>query len=252
MIKKFGVFVFLGVMLAFFNTPAVAQFEGKIVFNSYEVNSDGAQNQNDQFSMYLTRDRILLEGKNQYSVVGSIQTEGVLVRLDFEDFVFLTGDQSAMKISKKDIDAMMNMFGNGNATNGNASMDHQVDYKRTGETQQINGYNCEKFIFTDQENPNDHAEVWMTNELNINWGMLAEPWGNSELNVLGDQLSFDLIFNQGYFPLKIEGYESGTLRQVTEIEEIEESDVAKGMVQIPQGVKVLSFQDYLFNKMSQQ
>ncbi|MFH5883314.1 DUF4412 domain-containing protein [Halalkalibaculum sp. DA3122] len=252
MIKKFGVSVGIAVLLAIFSVPAVAQFEGKIVFNSYEVTPDGSQSQNDQFSMYVTNDRILLEGENQYSFGGSIQTEGVLVRLDFEDFVFLTGEQSALKISKQDISAMMNMFSNGNAAGQTPDVDQEVEYERTGETQNVNGYSCEKFIFTDQEEPNAHAEVWMTNELNIHWGMLAEPWGNTDLDMMGDQFSTDLIFRDGYFPMRIEGYESGELRQVTEIQEIEQSDIARAMVQIPQGVKVLSFQDYLFNKMSEQ
>ncbi|MDX1638802.1 MAG: DUF4412 domain-containing protein [Balneolaceae bacterium] len=232
--------------------PASAQFEGKIVFDTYDVANDGSQQRSDRFSLYLTSDRILLEGSNQYNFVGSIQTEGVLIRLDFEDFVILTGEQSALNISKQDIDAMMNMFGNGNSTNGSRGTDREVNYEKTGETLVVKGYTCEKFIFTDQEEPNDHAEVWMTNDISINWGMLAEPWGNQDLNMIGDQLSFDLIFREGYFPLRMEGYKSGTLRQVTEVSEIEESDVAKAMVQVPQGVKVLSFQDYLFNKMSDQ
>ncbi|MDR8392756.1 DUF4412 domain-containing protein [Aliifodinibius sp. S!AR15-10] len=251
MIKQLGYYVIGAVLLTLISLPAAAQFEGKMVFNSYEVTPDGSQKQNDQFSLFLTKDRILVEGKNQYNFVGSIKTEGILIRLDFEDFVFLTGDQSALKISKQDIDSMMNMFGNGSSgTDG--SMDHEVNYEQTGETRDINGYSCEKFIFTDRENPNEHAEVWLTDELNIHWGMLAEPWGNSDLNLLGDKLSFDLIFKKGYFPMRIEGYRDGNLRQITEIQEIEESNVARAMVQIPQGVQVLSFQDYLFNKMSEQ
>lgn len=92
----------------------------------------------------------------------------------------------------------------------------------------------------------------MTDELDINWGMLAEPWGQTELDVMGDNLSFNLIFEEGLFPLKIEAYKSDVLTQVTEAEEVNQSEVARAMVQIPQGVKVLSMQDYLFNKMSQQ
>ncbi len=252
MMNRYAVSVVCAFLLVLVSMPATAQFEGKIVFNSYDVASDGSQEQNDQFSMYLTKDRILIEGSNQYEFVGSIQTEGILIRLDFEDFVLLTGDESVLKISKKDIDAMMNMFGSGNSSSRDAASEHNVDYDKTGETKQIKGYNCEKYIFTDDENPNKKAEVWMTDELQINWGMLAEPWGNSDLDMMGDQFSFDLIFKDGLFPLRIEGYESGNLSSVAEVQQISQSNVAKAMVQVPQGVKVLSFQDYLFNKMSQQ
>ena len=250
--KKVGTYIGCLLLFMLFSLPAHAQFEGKIAFSSYDVASDGSQTQNDQFSMYLTKDRILLEGSNQYKFAGGIQTEGVLVRLDFQDFVLLTGDTSVLKISKKDIDAMMNMFGGSSSAARQKAAEHQVDYEKTGETREIKGYQCEKYIFTDDENPNETAEVWMTDQLNINWGMLAEPWGNSDLNMMGDEFSLDLIFKDGLFPLRIEGYESGNLRSVAEVTEISKTDVAKAMVQVPQGVKVLSFQDYLFNKMSQQ
>ncbi|MDZ7689969.1 MAG: DUF4412 domain-containing protein [Balneolaceae bacterium] len=257
MVKKYGLFVVSMLLFIGMGTPAAAQFEGKIVFDSYDVSSDGNRNQEDQFSLYLTQDRILLEGNNQYNFMGPIQTEGVLVRLDFEDFVFLTGDQSAMKISKQDINSMMNMFGSGKSPQSQSresdvSIDKnsEVNYERTGETQMIQGYKCEKFVFTDEDNANNHAEVWLTNEIKINWGMLAEPWGNTDIDMMGDRLSFNLIFEEGMFPLKIEAYESDVLTQVTEVSEVNKSDIARAMVQIPQGVKVLSLQDYLFNKMS--
>lgn len=256
MIKQIGRFALTALLLLAVAFPAVAQFEGKIVFNSYDVTTDGSQKQNDQFTLYLTGDRIMLEGKNQYNVIGSIPTEGILVRLDFEDFVFLTGKETAMKISRKDIDSMMKMFNSEQSSRGQGStspeIDADVNYEKTGETSQINGYSCEKFVFREKENSNNHAEVWLTSDLKINWGMLAEPWGNTELDMMGDNLSFDLIFKEGYFPLRMETYESGKLTGVTEASEISESNIAKAMVQVPQGVQVLSFQDYLFNKMSQQ
>ena len=241
------------IILILICVPSVglAQFEGQIVFDSYEVDAEGTQRQNDELNLYLTKDRILLEGKNRYNVIGSIKTEGVLVRLDFEDFVFLNGEETALKISKQDITSMMNMFSNGNSGRGLES-EERINRKNTGETMMINGFRCEKYILTDRENPGDYAVVWMTPELDINWGMLSEPWGNADMDMLGDNLSFDLVFRQGYFPLRIEGYESGNLREITNVREISRSNVARAMVQIPSGVKVLSFQDYLFSKMSEQ
>lgn len=249
MLKKY----FVSALVLFFTaglSSAEAQFEGQIVFDSYDVESDGSRKQSDQFILYVTSDRILLDGSNEYNVIGSIKTEGVLVRLDFEDFVFLNGDETALKISRQDITSMMGMFSNGNSGN-RADRDHKVNYRKTGETRVIKGYTSEKFVFSDEDNPDAHAVVWMTDDLDINWGMLSEKWGNSELDVLADDLSFNLIFQEGYFPLALEAYESGKLREITEAVQVSESSIARAMVQVPTGIKVLSFQDYLFSKMSQ-
>lgn len=248
MMKKYS-----PLLLAFFYvfvSPdfAFAQFEGKVSFSSYEVSANGDQKNNDNFTMYVTADRILLQGDNSYDFIGNIKTEGVLIRLDFKDFVFLTGDEKALQISKSDITSMMNMFGN----DTESVEDTKVNYQKTGETQTINGYVCEKFIFEEEDERDSYAAVWMTRDLNINWGMLAEPWGEQVDGIMNETLPTGLIFREGYFPMKIEAYESGTLRMVTETEEISESSVAKAMVQIPSGVSVLSFQDYLFQRLSEQ
>lgn len=224
-----------------------AQFEGKVLYSSYQVNAEGEKQNQDEFTLYLTPERILLQGENRYEVIGNIQTEGVLVRLDAKDFVFLTGDKQVLKISKADILSIMNMLGN----NSKSSTPPDVNYKQTGETQRIQGYTCEKFVFTDEDNVNLRSEVWMTKELEINWGMLAESWGSSQKMIAGD-LPLNLIFDEGYFPVRVESYRDGKLTGLMEASEITKSSIARAMVQIPSGVKVLSFQDYLFQHMSQQ
>lgn len=226
-----------------------AQFEGKVVYSSYEIES-GEKVNKDRFTMFVTADRILLQGENSYNFMGDIKTEGVLIRLDFEDFVFLTGDEKALKISKTDITSMMNMFGDGGETKSDSDL--EIGYEKTGEAEMINGYSSEKFIFSEEDEPNDYVEVWMTRDLTVNWGMLAEPWGNDIDGMIDGDFPISLIFEDGYFPLRIEAYRDGELKSVTETEEINESSIAKAMVQIPSGVAVLSLQNYLFQKLSEQ
>jgi hypothetical protein len=227
---------------------ARAQFEGKITYESYQVNADGKKKNPDQFTLFVTPQRILLQGENRYEFVGNIQTEGVLVRLDFEDFVFLTGKDEALKISRADITSMMNMFG---GFNQQGQTPPQIDYERTGEVETIAGHKCEKFVFADPENSDEYSEVWMTTDLDIRWGMLAETWGDSR-QMFGGDLPLDLIFREGYFPVRADAYRNGELTGRIEATQISESSIARAMVQIPPGVKVLSFQDYLFQKMSRQ
>lgn len=239
-------------MVACFTQPATAQFEGKISYTSYDYSSEGTEQKEDEFTMYLTPERILLQGEKKYDFMGSIKTEGVLVRLDFQDFVFLTGDKKALKISKTDITSMMNMFNNGeSASKEVAEKGEDINYEKTGKTTTIKGYQCEKFIFHDDENPKARTEVWMTRDLKVNWGMLAEPWSGSAEAMISS-LPTDLIFKEKYFPLKVEVFENDQLTSRMEATEVNESSIARAMVKVPSGVQVLSFQDYLFQQMSQQ
>lgn len=232
--------------------PAAAQFEGKITYNSYEYTSEGSEEELDEFTMFITQDRILLQGEKKYDFVGSIQTEGVLVRLDFEDFVFLTGDNKALKISKTDITSMMNMFENGQTSSKElADKGEDINFERTGEQSSVQGYNSEKFIFRDEDNENEYSEVWMTKDLQVSWGMLSEPWSGSAEAMISS-FPVDLVFKENYFPVKIDVFRNDKMISKLEATDISESPVAKAMVQVPSGVQVLSFQDYLFQKMSQQ
>lgn len=223
------------------------QFEGKIVFNSYNIDENGSENDHDQFTLFITPQRILMQGNNQYDVTKSIQTEGILVRLDEEDFVLFTEGNKAMSISRQDIDSMMSMFeGNNNKTNGNPEIDTSVKYERPGKTRTINGYDCELFIFRDEDNENQRAEVWMTRDITINWGMLADSWSGITGKITDGEIPLQLIFEDSYFPLLVESYEGQQQRSRLVAEEIQSTTEAREWVKIPSGVKVLNFQQYLF------
>lgn len=249
--KKATYFLSAIVVVACFTQPASAQFEGQITYNSYEYSSDGNEEKQDEFTMYVTADRILLQGEKKYDFMGSIQTEGVLVRLDFEDFVFLTGEDKALKISKSDITSLMQMFENGNgSTKQVADKGEDIRFERTNEKAVIQGYDSEKFIFRDKDKENEHTEVWMTKDVEMNWGMLAEPWSGSAQRIVSS-FPTELVFKENYFPVKVDVFRNDKMISRLEANTINESPVAKAMVQIPSGVQVLSFQDYLFQQMSQ-
>jgi hypothetical protein len=146
---------------------------------------------------------------------------------------------------------MMNMFSNGESSSEVAAESDDINYERTNETATIKGYKCEKFIFRDEDKANEHTEVWMTKDLKMNWGMLAEPWSGGA-GAIAESLPTNLIFKENYFPLKVEAFENDKLVSTLEATEVSASPVAKAMVQVPSGVKVLSFQDYLFQEMSNQ
>ena len=249
--KKAKYFVSAMLMVACFTQPATAQFEGDITFKS-QKHAGQSSDKNEPFTLYITPERIMLQGEKKYNFMESIETEGVLVRLDKEDFVFLTGKDKALKITKTDITSLMNLFGNGQDVSQKAE-NVSINQERTGETKTIQGYEAEKFIFRDKgSDKNEYFAVWMTKEIEVNWGMLAEPWGNDADQIISStDFPVDLIFKEKYFPLRFENYKSGELESVLEATEVNKGPVNSDLVMVPSDVAVLNMQNYLFQKMNQ-
>jgi hypothetical protein len=241
----------LALVLCISLNQSYAQFEGEIKFTVYEMESGEKMKNDDAFSLFITPDRMMLRSSESLEVTGSIETEGLLVRHKEKDFVLLSSDEKAMQITKSDITSLMNMFG-GNATD---QMKEEVEeaepglkMEKTNEMQSINGYEAQKFIFTNEESPNERSEVWMTKGLNINWGILAEPWGDNVKQFAGaDDFPIDMIFEDDYFPVKMQQFKDGELTEEV-VAEINTKDV-EAMVQIPSGMQVVNLQAYLFQQM---
>ncbi len=237
-------------MVACFTQPVSAQFEGQITYESYEYEGEQKQ-KNDEFALSITPDRILLQGEKQYNFMDAIETEGVLVRLDFEDFVFLTGEDNVLRISKTDITSFMNMVSDEGDAKEMEEDTEDINYERSGESQTIQGYNCEKFIFRDDSEGDEYMAVWMTKDINVNWGMLAEPWSGNAKAII-ENFPMKLIFEENYFPVRVESYDGNELESVLEASEINESPIARAMVNIPSGVQVLGLWDFLSRKANEQ
>lgn len=225
---------------------AEAQFEGKIQVQDYEIKSGEKVKDDDAFTLYITPDRILFQGDQEYTVSGNIKTEGILVRHKEQDFVLMTGEKTAMSITKSGITTFMNMFGS-DAKKGMNKAESNIEIEKSGDRKKINGYAVQKFIITDKESPELRSEVWMTQDLDINWGVLASSWGENMKGFSDSDLPFNLIFDEGYFPVQWEQYKNGNLTDIIETE-ITSTDVARSMVQIGPDVQIMSLQDYLFQQ----
>lgn len=239
-------FLFI-LVFCFALSDSFGQFEGRIQFKSYEVESGEKElDEDDGFTLLITPDRMLLQGESRYKVGGALETEGILIRHNEKDFVFLTGERRAMRITKAGITSFMNMFGS-DARGDVAEAEQTMDFRNTGEQARVQGYAAEKFVITDSDEPNEHSEVWMTRELDINWGILAEPWGDNMKGFAGSDLPLSLFFEDGYFPVKWEHYKNDELTSVTEVE-VTPTAIERSMVDIESNVEIVSLQDYLFQQ----
>ena len=230
---------------------AYAQFEGQIKMKLYSENENGDKEEN-LLNMYITADRIMLQGDESVNFESGINAQGLLIRNDKKDFVVLTGDQSALQITKKDIESLISFTKQFSDDNSSAS-EKSASYRYTNESRMINGMKATELIVEDNED-GGYLSIWLTPDVDINWGMLTESWGGLD-NEMDKALktSQEAVFNGKSFPLLIEAYSKKNNEKtvVAEVVELNESSIAKAMVEIPRGVNIMGFGDFMFKMMMQ-
>lgn len=243
--------------LAFIAQAAMAQFQGQIQMNVYSTN-DGKPEVN-EVNMYVTSERIFLQGEDKMNFGENFQAGGLLIRNDMKDFVVLMGEGEALQITKAEIEGlfdMASMFG-GEQEETVKVGGEKIDptYRYTDETKTIMGYECAQMIIEskdDQGNEN-YISVWLTPNIDINWGMLGQRWNNlpEEMEATVNGMSRETIFQGKNFPMMVEFYDAKKDRTVKlmEVTSISESSIAKAMVQVPSNVNLLGISELMWKMM---
>lgn len=235
-------------------TGVRAQFQGQITFRLYSEDDKGKSTSD--VNLYATDQRIFIKGEESYSVSdGMFNASGLLVRNDKKDFIMLTGEQEALQFTKEELENMFNMFAMMDNSGSGETRKSKLDkgnYKYTNKTKKILGYNCSQLMIMDEEKPGEYVSLWLTPEIDIEWGMLAEPWKN-----LPDDMSLTINditqeFKSRNFPLLVEAYKKGKTQTVMEVTKVNKSSVAKAMVEIPAGINLISLQQLMLKMMMQQ
>jgi hypothetical protein len=251
MIKYIISFLFSILMVFVVQADKVsAQFEGEIVFRAYEPESGIQANRFLQF--IATPNRINLNSDNQYKVFTGLDADRFLVRNDQNDFIFLSGDSDALRISKEDVDGLSNLMQR--MTGGSGSI-QQFDWERrleeTGNREIIAGHRTEQFKVY-EENSDNYISVWLTDEVKVNWGILEETWHQSMSKIIDLDLPIEMIMNRNSFPLKIEYYKENQLETVVEAVQVQRRSIDQALVDIPDGVKMMGFADLMMRMMRDQ
>lgn len=246
--RLFSASLFL--MAIFYSASAFAQFEGHITMNLYSDNN--GQKEVSELNLYATADRIMIKGEESLEVMGKVSAGGLLIRNDMKDFIIMTEQDRALQATKSGIESLVEMLTSWSGdSEGSSSGTPDTEYEYTDRTKTILGYETTELIIKSNENPESHLSVWLTPGIDINWGMLAEPWKgmpkdfDKELN----GMSQDVIFKGKNFPLMIEVVEKGSREVVMDVKNVNRSSIAKAMVEVPSGVKLISLQEYIFSMM---
>jgi hypothetical protein len=236
-----------GLFLLFGSNAALAQFEGVITMKhivAKDQSEDGA------FELIITPQRMMVTGLDAvggYQAMQNMSSSGILIRLDRRDFVFMNDEKTAIKISKGQLLAMQSMMKSMQAYTGEGSDTEIPDYtfKKTGRTRDINGYQTEEFTIVMEDQPDVSYHAWVTKALNINWGMLAEKWGEGSMSLFPNDVPLNKLIDNGGMPILLERKKNGQLTDWLECSSIDRRTVRANEVNLPSGVKIMSLQDMM-------
>ncbi len=247
---KRSVFVLALLFLVISFQPVHAQFEGQINF-TIQNPAENPQ-QETRLSMTFTHDRIFFESNNDMDVMTGLSTRGVLVRNDHQDFIFMTGEDEAVKIEKKDIDNLANLL---NRVSGRSAGSEKIAFDwenrvtETGNTRTIHGYTASEFVLQQKEE-NRSVSIWLTDEIKVNWGLLDEAWNTTGQKQLEEEIPIELIMNKNSFPLLIEAFEDNQRVLIASAESVSRR-VDRSKTELDSGTKLLGFGDLMMKMFRQ-
>lgn len=247
---------FSAFFIALISLPAAAQFQGQIGMKIYS--SDNGSPEVNEINMYVTPERIFLKGEDKMSLSEDLDASGLLIRNDMKDFILLMGEKDALQITKSEVEGLFDMLGMMSGNSSSVKYNEQSvepGYRYTNKTRTIMGYECAEMIVEDrsEDSNGSYLSIWLTPNIDINWGMLAEPWKNlpEEMESAVNTMSQETIFQGKNFPMLIEAYDAnkGEMVRVMEVTSINRSNIAKAMVQVPAGVNLISISELMWKMM---
>jgi len=227
-------------------TSIYAQFEGQITMKMYGEN-DGVP-QTSEINLYTTSNRIIVKGDESMNVMDGFDASGLLIRNDKKDFIVMMGENKALQFTKEELEGFFQMAGMMGSDDNDVNMTSNTSFSYTNKTRNILGYDTTELLIEDSENESS-LSVWLTSSIDINWGMLAEPWKNVPESMRSSSTRLTQEFKSKNFPLLIEVHEKGETIIAMEVTNVNESSIAKAMVEVPTGVSLIGLQEMIFSMM---
>lgn len=252
--KRILLVLLLPILSFAFSTSASAQFEGKIFFEMQNYSENGSAEQTN-FSMTASGDRLFISSNRQVETVAGLKTSGLLVRNDLNDFIFHTAPGEALKISKDDIDGLIQLIQRFNRSlpqsEQKAAFDWEKSVIETGNTRSILGYQTAEFQLN-LEDADETVSVWVTQDIKVNWGLLMQFWYETGQKIGGDNVPVELVMNRNSFPLLIEVVDNGKTTMSLEARSIDLSGFDRGVLDLSDQTKLLGMSELMINLFRQQ
>jgi Domain of unknown function (DUF4412) len=213
-------FIFTLIMFCFLPVKSFPQsFEGKIVMKITSKDQDNPQT----IDYYCKDNKIRLEGMGREGEGGAM----VMDTKNNEAMIIMPSQKMYMTYSYKNVlgatsDTMKNKIEK-EMENGNIKM--------TGETKVINGFNCEKWVYKDEDGNN--GEAWMTK------GIKNFFFFNNPMKPRNDEPEWEQkLTKEGYFPMLVISKDSdGNLESKMEVTSIEKKSLDESLFTPPADYK---------------
>lgn len=246
MVKKVVSFSFIILLVSGTLVAQSSGFTGSITLNSYQIDANGSKVNAKNLPLLISPDRVRINDLNRLDptpVTNNLGARDMLIRLDTEDFVFLTIEQQGIVVKKQELQSMMNLM-MGNRANNNAPQT-EVETRRTNESRTINGYDTHKWIVKEKGSATEN-HVWVSDDFYINWGMLTEPWVGGLPGV--GLLPVGEMLTGGKTPILVETVRNGKIVAVVEVTDIK-TDINRAQLNVPTGTKLMTIQEMMLNRM---
>lgn len=223
-----------------------AQFEGVISITLIDLDKPMEQS---RFEITASGQRLFIKSDNELNVMRGLDTNGLLVRSDLSDFVFMSKENTALKVKKSDIDGLITMLGVSDKKNSGQNFDWENRIQATGNQKKLAGYNAEEFILNGDEG--ESVSVWLSEEIKIDWGLLNDMWHSSGSGFLGEDVPIELVMNNNSFPMLVEFKKDGEVKARASVSSVSTSYFNKNILEIPSNAEIIGLTDLMMNMFRQ-
>lgn len=238
-------------ILVLFHSVAFAQFEGEI---SFEITNPNQQsNQEVLMDMTFTQNRIFVNSNVSMNVMAGLRAQGVLVRHDEQDFVVITDREEGLQVAKSDLESLVNLM---NQMKGREQPQSTKPFPweerliETGEVRTIHGYSAQQFILKG-ERVNEYVSVWLTDEINVDWGLLEDAWYAIGSKQLDQEVPIEIVMNNQSFPLLVESFVNEQVVLRAESVSVDEDSFDKTKTILSPELKLIGLTDLMMNMFRQ-
>lgn len=225
------------------STPVSAQFEGQISMDIFSTNN--GKTETNTLNLFSTPNRIFIQGEDDVNLANTFNSGGLLIRNDKKDFIVMMENNDALQVTKAEIEGLFKMLFSWESEPNTTEKD-RINFNYTGKEKKINGYATTELQIFDNDDKSV-VSVWLTPEVDINWGMMAEPWQNlsGDVDRAVNGLTRQAIFQGKNFPMLVEITKKGKTETVMKVNSIKKSPIAKAMVEVPTGVNIIGVFEFM-------
>ena len=235
--------LYIGIMA----TPAYSQFEGEITFTLEQFGP--VESEITRFKVTSFNDRIYIASEADVNVITGLKSDGLLVRNDLQDFVFNTGENQALKVTKADLDGLMNMierFSGQSQTSAGGQSNWKNRIIETDNTKQHLGYDIKEIRLLG-ETVDQYVSIWLTEDIKMMWGIMTNVWNRAGNRFLDPEFPIELVMNSNSFPLLVEVIDNGRLAAKFESVGVETGNFDRSVLELSDQKRLVSITEVMMN-----